>query len=147
MNLSPVHAVLRQAGMACLALCLSGAAAQTAPAAPAASAAQASAEPVLLLFAIEIKTGPAWDNSRAPQDQAHFREHSLHLRRLREQGVLVMGARYADKGLVVMRAANESEAHALLKGDPSIQAGVFQYELHEFRVFYGGTLAAPIRPR
>lgn len=145
MNLSPVHAVLHQAAVGCLVLgLLSGAAAQTAPAA---SAAQASAEPVLPLFAIEIKTGPAWDKSRAPQDQAHFREHSLHLRRLREQGVLVMGARYADKGLVVLRAAHESEVHALLKGDPSIQAGVFQYELHEFRVFYSGTLVAPSRPR
>ena len=114
--------------------------------APAAASAPAAA-PVGLLFAIEIKTGPAWDAAKPPKDQAHFREHSANLRRLREQGVLLMGARYADKGLVVLRAASEGDAHALLKDDPSFQAGVFKYELHEFRVFYSGTLAAPPRPR
>jgi uncharacterized protein YciI len=130
---------------ACLALSGAVVAQPVTPAAapePAAAAANAS-----LLFAVEIKTGPAWDAAKPPQDQAHFREHSANLRRLREQGALLMGARYADKGLVVLRAASESEAHALLKDDPSFQAGVFKYELHEFRVFYSGTLAAPPRPR
>ena len=107
----------------------------------------AAAAPAGLLFAVEIKTGPAWDAAKPPQDQAHFREHSAHLRRLREQGVLLVGARYADKGLLVLRAASAGDAHAMLKDDPSIQAGVFKYELHEFRVFYSGTLAAPPRPR
>lgn len=117
------------------------------PVTPAAAPEPAAAANASLLFAVEIKTGPAWDAAKPPQDQAHFREHSANLRRLRELGALLMGARYADKGLVVLRAASESDAHALLKDDPSFQAGVFKYELHEFRVFYSGTLAAPPRPR
>ena len=133
------------AAATCLAL-LGSVRAQTATPAPAPQPAAATA-PAGLLFAVEIKTGPAWDAAKPPQDQAHFREHSANLRRLREQGVLLMGARYADKGLVVLRAASEGDAHALLKDDPSFQAGVFKYELHEFRVFYSGTLAAPPRPR
>ncbi|MFN0184866.1 MAG: YciI family protein [Aquabacterium sp.] len=112
------------------------------PAAPAASA----AAPASLLFAVEIRTGPAWDASKPPQDQAHFRAHSQHLRHLREQGVLVMGARYADKGLLVLRAASLAQAQALLKDDPSMQAGVFSHEVHEFRVFYSGAVAVPARP-
>jgi uncharacterized protein YciI len=99
----------------------------------------------LPLYAIEIKIGKAWDPNKKPQDQAHFREHSAHLKRLRDQGVLVMGARYGDKGLVVLRAASESEAHQWMKDDPSMQAGVFQYELHPFSVFYSGTLSVPAR--
>ena len=134
-----------QLAAASLALLLTGVA--LAQPAPAASAAAAATAPAGLLFAVEITTGPAWDTAKSPQDQAHFREHSAHLRRLRDQGVLVMGARYGDKGLVVLRAASESEAQALMKDDPSIQAGVFKVELHEFRVFYGGTLAPPARPR
>ncbi len=130
---------------ASLALFLTGLA--LAQPAPAASAAAAATAPAGLLFAVEIKTGPAWDTAKPPQDQAHFREHSAHLRRLRDQGALVMGARCGDKGLVVLRAASESEAHALIKDDPSIQAGLFKVELHEFRVFYSGTLASPPRPR
>lgn len=116
-------------------------AAQAAPPGPAAAGA------ALPLYAIEIKIGAAWDPNKAPQDQAHFREHSAHLKRLRDQGVLVMGARYADKGLVVLRAASESEAHLLMKDDPSMQAGVFTYELHPFRVFYSGTVSVPARPQ
>lgn len=110
-------------------------AAPEAPAAPAAG----------LLFAVEIRTGPAWDGSKPPHEQLHFRDHSAHLRQLREQGALVMGARYGDKGLVVLRAASEPEAHAMMQADASMQARVFAYELHEFRVFYGGNLAAPAR--
>ncbi|MFN0184788.1 MAG: YciI family protein [Aquabacterium sp.] len=118
------------------------------PAAPSVAAPAASAAvPAGLLFAVEIRTGPAWDAAKAPQEQMFFREHSAHLRRLREQGALVMGARYGDKGLIVLRAASEAEANAWLKDDPSMQAGTFRYELHEFRVFYSGTLAAPPRPR
>lgn len=97
------------------------------------------------LFAVEIKTGPAWDSSKAPQDQAHFRDHSANLRRLREAGALVMGARYGDKGLVVLKAASESEARAMMDSDPAMQARVFVYELFAFNVFYTGTLAAPAR--
>jgi hypothetical protein len=45
-------------------------------------------------------------------EQSWFREHSANLRRLREDGSLVLGARYADKGLVVLSAVSEDEAHA-----------------------------------
>jgi uncharacterized protein YciI len=111
-------------------------------AAPASEAPAAAAAP---LFAVEIKTGPAWDSSKAPQDQAHFRDHSANLRRLREAGALLMGARYSDKGLVVLRAANEAEARAMMDADPAVQARVFVYELFPFNVFYAGTLVAPAR--
>lgn len=128
------------AGLA-LALALTAPAFAQAVAAPASAAASAAGQ----LFAVEIKTGPAWDGSKPPQDQAHFGAHSANLRRLRDQGALVMGARYGDKGLVVLKAASESEAHAMMQADSSMQAGVFAYELHEFRVFYSGSLAAPAR--
>jgi uncharacterized protein YciI len=112
-----------------------------APAAPASTAAEAQAP----LFAVEIRTGPSWDAAKRPQDQAFFREHSAHLKRLRDEGRLLVGARYAEKGLLVLRAASEDEAHALVKADPSMQAGTFAYSLAEFRVFYGGSLQPPAR--
>ena len=98
-----------------------------------------------LLFAVEFKTGPGWDASKAPGEQAHFRDHSANLKKLRDQGSLVLGARYADKGLVVLQAASADEAHAMVKQDPAVQARVFAYELHPFNVFYGGAVAP--RPR
>ena len=117
------------------------AAAQAPPPAPVTAAAAAAAE--LPLFAVEIKVGPKWDAQKPPQEQAYFREHSANLRRLRETGQLVLGARYGDKGLVVLAAASAAEAAALMDADPAMAAGTFVYELHPFNVFYAGT----VRPR
>ena len=51
----------------------------------------------LPLFAIEVKVGPKWDQNKPAQEQPFFKEHSLNLRRMRESGVLVMGARYSTR--------------------------------------------------
>lgn len=114
-------------------------------AAPPPATATATPDPQGPLYAIEIRTGPSWDSAKRPQDQAFFREHSAHLKRLRDEGRLLVGARYGDKGLLVLRAASEEDAHALVKADPSMQAGTFAYTLAELRVFYGGSLAVPPR--
>lgn len=113
------------------------------PAQPVSAPVPAQAE--LSLFAIEITVGPRWDASKAPQDQAYFREHSANLRRLREGGHIVLGARYADKGLVVVAAASAEGARKMMDADPSIAAGTFVFEVHPFSVFYPGTVQAPPR--
>src|SRR5687767_8909319 len=59
-----------------------------------------AAEQQVNLYAVEIKTGSAWDSSKRPNEQLYFREHSANLKRLHDQGTLVLGARYSDKGLV-----------------------------------------------
>lgn len=99
----------------------------------------------LPLFAIEITVGSRWDPAKRPQDQPHFREHSAHLKRLRDAGHLVAGARYANKGLVVLAAESEATARAMMEEDPSIKADIFKYEAHPFNVFYAGTLNLPPR--
>jgi uncharacterized protein YciI len=94
------------------------------------------------LFAIEITVGPGWDSSKPPNAQAFFAEHSANLRRLRESGQLILGARYSDKGLIVVRAGSPDEVHAMMAQDPSIEAGTFRYEVHPFAVFYPGSVEA-----
>ena len=111
--------------------------------APAAAPTAAPAAPHASLYAVEFKTGPSWDAAKPPGEQAHFRDHSANLKKLRDQGSLVLGARYSDKGFIVLQAASADEAHAMIKQDPSVQARVFAYELHPFNVFYGGTVARP----
>jgi uncharacterized protein YciI len=111
-----------------------------------AQSASATATPAELpLFAIEIKVGPKWDSAKTPQEQAFFREHSANLKRLRESGSLVMGARYSDKGLVVVAASNLAETRAFMDQDPSIGAGTFAFEVHPFNVFYPGEVKARSR--
>ncbi len=107
---------------------------------PSSAASQATTPPPseLKLFAVEIKTGPQWDASKPPQDQRYFREHSANLKRLREAGSLVMGARYSDKGLLVLTAPAIEDVRLMMEADPSVTAGTFVYEVHDFRVFYPG---------
>jgi uncharacterized protein YciI len=102
---------------------------------PVAASAPVAAWP---LFAVQIRTGPAWEPQKPPQAQAHFQAHSAHLKRLREVGQLLMGARYADVGLLVLAAPDEAQARATMSADPSMQAGVFRFELHPMSVFYPG---------
>ena len=97
------------------------------------------------LFGVEFRTGPAWDSTKPPHEQAFFKDHSSNLKRLRDAGHLLVGARYSDKGLIVLSAADETAARALVDADPSIANGVFVYAIHPFRVFYPGCLAAPER--
>jgi len=103
----------------------------------------AAAPPSGPLYAAIFKTGPTWDPAKAPNEQAFFKEHSANLAKLRAAGAIVIGARYADVGLVVVSAANETAARALFEADPSLGAGTFALEVHRFSVFYPGTVGTP----
>ena len=95
-------------------------------------------EAKLALFAVEIKVGPSWDNAKSPNEQAFFKEHSANLKRLRDEGHIVMGARYSDKGLVIFSASSTEEVRDMMEEDPAMKAGTFVYEVHAFNVFYPG---------
>ena len=95
------------------------------------------------LYAAIFKTGPKWDTAKAPNEQPFFREHSANLAKLRAAGTIVMGARYADIGLVVVTAATEADARKLFESDPSIAGGTFTLDVHRFSVFYPASSARP----
>lgn len=99
------------------------------------------------LYAAVFKTGAKWDAAKPPNEQPFFREHSANLAKLRAAGTIVMGARYADVGLVVLSAATEAEARRLFDGDPSIAAGTFMLDVQRFSVFYPGYVGTPPAPR
>lgn len=98
-----------------------------------------------VLFAVEFRTGKNWDKTKRSIEQAYFREHSANLKRLRDTGRLVVGARYSDKGFVVLTADSEADVRALIDADPSVQNQVFEYDVYPFHVFYSGCLEAPKR--
>ena len=113
---------------------------------PGQASAQGSA-PDAPLFAVEFRTGPGWDPSKPAAEQAHFRDHSANLARLRKEGRVVIGARYADKGFIVMTGSSADEVRVLLDADPAVQRRVFEVEVNEFFVFYAGCVAAASRRR
>ncbi len=98
------------------------------------------------LFAVEFKTGKRWDNTKHAHEQAYFADHSASLKRLREQGKLLIGARYGDKGLFIVSAASAEELRALIEADPAVQHATFSYEMHPFNVFYPGCVGSRGKP-
>jgi uncharacterized protein YciI len=126
----------------------SGAQSEPSPAqpTPGQAAAQGSV-PDAPLFAVEFRTGPGWDPSKPAAEQAHFGDHSANLARLRKEDRLLLGARYADKGFIIMTGASATDVRALLDADPAVQRRVFDVEVHEFRVFYAGCVGAASRRR
>ena len=90
------------------------------------------------VFALVFRTGPAWDQSKAPSEQPFFAGHSKNLRELRAEGRILLGGRFSDLGLVLVRAASAGEARALVDRDPSVKNGTFLAEVHPFHAFMPG---------
>ena len=107
------------------------------------AAAQQPAPPDTL-FAVRFTTGPNWDATKAPNEQALFKEHSANLSRMRRDRVLVIGARYGEVGLVVLRLPDEDAVKAQLAHDPSIEAGTFTAKIDRFMPFMHGSTPAPL---
>jgi uncharacterized protein YciI len=97
-------------------------------------------------FLVVFSLGPQWVAGKPPGEQSSFREHGQNLKRLREAGRIVLGARYADKGMIVLRAESEAAARAELEADPGVRSGIFTFDLNELRVFYDGFLAVQRKP-
>ncbi len=106
--------------------------------------AAAPATPTTQLFAVTLTTGPAWDRAKPANEQIFFKEHSAHLARLRTEGLSVIGGRYGDKGLLLVRAPDEAAVRAELAKDPSIAAGTFQATVEEYRAFQHGDTRPPL---
>lgn len=87
-------------------------------------------------FIVHLETGAQWDASLPPGEQHQFAAHSANMRQLREEGVILFGARYEDYGLLIINAETADAARAILDADPGVVAGIFQYRLAPIRVFY-----------
>ncbi|HEY5551604.1 MAG TPA: nuclear transport factor 2 family protein [Opitutaceae bacterium] len=96
------------------------------------------------LFAVRFTTGPNWDPAKSPNGQAHFADHSANLSRMRREGLLVIGARYGEVGLVVLRLPDEDAVKAQIARDPSIEAGTFVAKIDRFMPFMHGSTQAPL---
>jgi uncharacterized protein YciI len=104
--------------------------------APAPNFAQGSPRP--LLFAVRFQPGPGWDKAKPPADQIGFASHSANLQRLRREGAIVLGGRFADLGLVVVTARDLDAARALFAGDETIAAEVFSMQVDPWATIFEG---------
>jgi hypothetical protein len=99
-----------------------------------------SSVPVDSLYAVTYATGPAWDAAKQPNDQVYFKEHSANLAAWRSKGIIKLGARYANKGMIVIAAQSLQAAKHLVFTEVSVANQLFVAEVQAFTVFYYGCL-------
>jgi len=138
----PVSVLLRT-GLAVVALFAAKAEAQTTsvPAKPPPLPVQI---PQDTLFSVQFTTGPNWDTRKPPHEQPFFKEHSANLGRLRKEGSLIIGARYGEFGLIILRLPDEAAVRNEIDQDLSVANGTFAARIDAFRPFMHGSTQPPL---
>jgi hypothetical protein len=95
------------------------------------------------LFIVTYSVGSLWDATRQPNEQVYFKEHSANLSKLRKEGVVKAGARFADKGMIVISAKSLTTAKEIILSDIAIVNKLFEAEIHKLNIFYEGCLERP----
>jgi len=95
---------------------------------------EGAAAPPRQLFLFLFRPGPAWQ-AGVPMRQQNLREHGTYHARLVREGRSVAGGGYVGEegGMAIIRAADLTEAQAMLAADPAIQNGVFAAELRQWQ--------------
>ena len=106
---------------------------------------QSQATKTASLFAVRFQPGAAWDNTRSPADQTGFAAHSANLQRLRREGRIVLGGRFADLGLIVLTASDAAAARDLFSSDETIAAKVFTMQIDPWSTIFGGCTPGVVR--
>src|SRR5690606_14145714 len=77
------------------------------------------------LFAILLEPGPAWKPGLPFQEQGLGPHLAYRVALHREGRLVTAGPLGDDSGLILLYAAGQQEAEAILNGDPAIPAGIF----------------------
>ncbi len=81
-----------------------------------------------------IRKGPAWTPGDTPEIRALQEAHMANIRRLGEEGKLLLAGPFTDggdlRGLFLFEVATLEEAKALCETDPAVKAGRLVVEVH-----------------
>src|SRR5690606_37905586 len=91
-------------------------------------------------FIVLYTLGEQWDNTKPPNEQLHFSEHSSFLSGFRTDKKILLGARYSNTGMIVLLASDEEAANSLIRSDPAVQHHLFAVEIFPFSPFYNGCI-------
>lgn len=64
----------------------------------------------------------------------------MNLSSLRKAGTIRMGARYAEKGIIVIAAASLKAARELVNADQAVINKLFNADVQKLNVFYDGCI-------
>ena len=92
------------------------------------------------LYIVTYTTGPSWDVNKPSHEQPYFKEHSARLGQLRKEGVIRFGARYGEKGMIVITASTREAARKIIFEDQAVANKLFEVEVQKLNIFYDGCL-------
>ncbi len=95
------------------------------------------------LYIVTYTTGSAWDNTKAPNEQPYFMDHSANLGKLRKEGVITVGARYGEKGIIFIKAPSLQAAKEIILADQAVVNKLFNVDVQRLNVFYDGCIERP----
>ena len=95
------------------------------------------------LYIVTYTIGSAWDPAKKPFEQSYFKSHSENLSALRNAGTIKAGARYADKGIIIVMAPTFESAKELINKDPAVANNLFNADVQRLSIFYEGCLEKP----
>jgi uncharacterized protein YciI len=89
-----------------------------------------------------LKKGPTWSPDSTPEIEALQEAHLANLRRLGEEGKLVLNGPLLDafqlsgevRGIGVLKAASMSEAREWIGTDPMVKVGRLVFEMHAWMI-------------
>src|SRR5215467_7445859 len=89
-------------------------------------------------FLVVYRPGPAWLPGKSISEQP-LKEHGTYMLSLYIRGIMKLAGPLTDNagGAVVLEAANESVAKAIVAEDPAVKLGIFVYEMHPWLLKFG----------
>jgi uncharacterized protein YciI len=85
-----------------------------------------------------LKKGPAWSPDSTPEIEALQEAHLANLRRLGNEGKLVLNGPLLEiRGIGVLKAASLEQAREWIGTDPMVKVGRLLFDLHTWMVAKG----------
>jgi hypothetical protein len=95
------------------------------------------------LYIITYTVGKAWDQSKKPNEQSYFKEHSALMGKLMKDGITKFGARYSDKGMIIISVASLQAAKEIILNDVAVINNLFIADIQKLNIFFNSYTAKP----
>jgi uncharacterized protein YciI len=86
-------------------------------------------------YLVLYRPGPAWLTGKSVMEQP-LKEHGKYMLSLYIKGSMKLAGPLTDNagGAVLLEVSNEAEAKAIVANDPAVKSGVFEYEMHPWKL-------------
>jgi len=98
-----------------------------------------SAKPSQYIYVLKLIPRLLQDENWTEQDEDIVTRHFLRLKRLVEEGNVILAGRtemMGEKtfGIVILEAGSDAEAEELMRSDPAVAEGIMTAELYPYRI-------------